>query len=371
MKKNKIKYGWIEITNQCNLRCRYCYTSSTNNVGEELRFGELKKILRDFKTFGVKIAVISGGEPTLRKDLNKILEYGAKDMGLKMVLVTNGTMLKAETIEVLSLYKIPVQLSLDSVDSDVYKKARGADLLSRVTDNIDLLLKNNIEVALAGTLTQISMDSMDGLIDFALDKGIQNIHIGEMVPGGRGSINKEIFSNSIYPIYKKLYDYQKKHFLFLSIDIIEKFLFPLILNEKKRYYCNAMGGKTVEVGYDGHLYFCGYMRESNYLLELSVRKAGLLSAHALLKDRLKQFHICANELAGCKDCKHMSVCAGGCRAAAYYYSGSISGKNPYCEATKKIIDRMDRDLRTGKLDEYKRFLVNRSSNGESLVRKIF
>lgn len=354
-KESKV-YGWLEITNRCNLKCPYCYADSTVVKKEELSIGKIKELFRDFKKLGAEIVMISGGEPSLRNDLSEILESGVKE-GLKIILVTNGTALNPAIIKTLAKNNISVQLSIDSVDADVYAESRGVKLLPKVLKNINSLLKNGVEIYLASTLTRTTRKSLKGLIGFALEKGIQNIHIGEIIPEGRSQRNKKIFIKSPYAIYKELYRLQKENFLFLSIDLIENFVYPLVFASKRRFYCNAMERRTIEIGSDGQAYICGGMRKLMERSDLNVNRNNLDYIYKELKKSYNNFSLPLDRIEGCKDCEFGHICSGGCRAIAYHQKNNLGDKHPYCEDIKRIIRDIIKDLNAGKLDNYRDFLL--------------
>lgn len=361
-------YGWIEITNQCNLKCPYCYADSAIFKKIELSFDKIKEILKDLKSLGASVVMISGGEPSLRNDLVDILNFGSKKLGFKIILVSNGTALSPEIIKTLSENNVAIQLSIDSVNPKIYEQSRGVKLLPKIIKNIDLLLKSGVEIYLASTLTKTTRKSMRELIEFALEKGIQNVHIGEIIPEGRSRNNQEIFIKSAYSIYKELYKIQKENFLFISIDLIENFIYPIFFENKRKFYCNAMEGKTLEVGSDGQVYFCGGIRNLMENNDFNLNKNNLIDVHEGLKRTHKNFKISVEEIKECKKCKYAYVCSGGCRAIAYHHGGSLISKHPYCEDIKRIIGDIINDLKNGKLDDYKDFLLK---NGGMKNKKIF
>lgn len=78
----------IKITQRCNLHCKHCTWS--NKIIKDLSFAEWKSIIDDLYQKGVTTIVIEGGEPTLYRDIEKVMEY-MKFKGLFMIFITNGT----------------------------------------------------------------------------------------------------------------------------------------------------------------------------------------------------------------------------------------------------------------------------------------
>lgn len=93
LKKNyqkNVVLGNIDLTNRCNMNCSYCFANANDYKSEEPTFAEVKKMLTKLKQNGAKAVQFTGGEPTLRKDLAKIIEL-ANDSGFSHVqLATNG-----------------------------------------------------------------------------------------------------------------------------------------------------------------------------------------------------------------------------------------------------------------------------------------
>lgn len=65
-----IKFNaYVDITNNCNLRCRHCYHKNSLNHGEEVPLPEWKKRFEQYRRQGIRHIVLTGGEPTLRMDV--------------------------------------------------------------------------------------------------------------------------------------------------------------------------------------------------------------------------------------------------------------------------------------------------------------
>ncbi|NPV28125.1 MAG: radical SAM protein [Firmicutes bacterium] len=65
----------VELTNQCNLRCRHCYASAGEKLYNELSLAEVKELLGELSRLGTMEVEFSGGEPLLRPDLFEIIAY--------------------------------------------------------------------------------------------------------------------------------------------------------------------------------------------------------------------------------------------------------------------------------------------------------
>ncbi|WP_083500587.1 radical SAM protein [Thermococcus celericrescens] len=104
----------IDVTYRCNYNCPYCYVGCSPNINrEELTTKEMFSIIDELADLEVLVLCLCGGEPTLRKDLIKILNY-ANEKGITVNIVTNGSLISDNFASKLAESGIGiVQVSLD------------------------------------------------------------------------------------------------------------------------------------------------------------------------------------------------------------------------------------------------------------------
>jgi cyclic pyranopterin phosphate synthase len=105
---------------------------------ELLTFEELERLARAFVAHGVEKIRVTGGEPLVRRDLERLVELLAAIPGLDLTLTTNGSLLqqKARALKEAGLQRVTV--SLDSLDDDVFTAMNDVDYpVQRVLDGID------------------------------------------------------------------------------------------------------------------------------------------------------------------------------------------------------------------------------------------
>src|SRR3954469_9532819 len=119
----------ISVTDRCNFRCTYCMPKEVFGRDFQflpssalLSFEEIKRLSRIFIEHGIKKIRLTGGEPLVRRDLEKLIAMLSPLPGLKdITLTTNGSLLakKARALRDAGLQRITV--SLDSLDNEVFK----------------------------------------------------------------------------------------------------------------------------------------------------------------------------------------------------------------------------------------------------------
>lgn len=357
--ENQDFFAWIQLTNRCNLTCTYCYTESGPGSGSsgELPLDTAKQLVADVHEAGARAVMLSGGEPALYPGLVELIDYTCGEVGLKATLVTNGTYLKPELINALSRHDCTVQVSLDAVHGQGYKEARGRHKLPAALRGIDSLLEAGLTVTLSAALTTVNQRWVTEIVNFAIDRGIQFVHFAPTYWKDGGPFQKGLFIEDLYPVLHELYELQKRHYLFVSIDLVEHLVLPVALGIKREYYCHAMAGRTVEIAADGGVYACAAQRDIPEM-KLGDVSGGRRLLPIVMENREQQRFpsIGAESIAECRTCEYRNICAGGCRAMTYHQSGSLDVKHPNCADLKRFIADIKHDLETGEIADYVEFL---------------
>jgi cyclic pyranopterin phosphate synthase len=124
----------ISVTDRCNFRCVYCMPKEVFGKdfqflprAEILTFEEIERLVRIFVGLGVRKIRLTGGEPLVRRDLERLVEKLARIGDLDLTLTTNGSLLsqKARSLADAGLRRVTV--SLDSLDDETFKRMNDAD----------------------------------------------------------------------------------------------------------------------------------------------------------------------------------------------------------------------------------------------------
>ena len=135
----------ISVTDRCNFRCTYCmpkevYGKDFQFLEREalLSFGEIHRLVRLFRDQGVEKIRITGGEPLVRRKIERLIEMLAWHDDLDLTLTTNGSLLKlkAQALKDAGLKRVTV--SLDSLDDTTFRQMNDVDFpVARVLEGID------------------------------------------------------------------------------------------------------------------------------------------------------------------------------------------------------------------------------------------
>lgn len=197
----------------CNLSCAYCY-SANGRSKMEIDKDKLQAMLDYFidrqrtKSDQLTIFVSGGGEPLVSWDkLRFAIEYGrcrAYEQGFKLdiYLMTNGTLLTPEIIDVLKQNKVDVGVSFEILP-DVQNKQRGH--FDEVSQHIKLMLEMGLPPSISSVITELNVGRMDEMVDTVLNcyRGIRHLNFDPAM------------SNTLFPDAARLdvfYEKFAKHF---------------------------------------------------------------------------------------------------------------------------------------------------------------
>jgi len=162
----------ISVTDRCNFRCVYCMPKEVFGQGyrfldrrELLTFEELERVARVAVGLGVQKLRLTGGEPLLRRDLERLVELLAA-LGVEVTLTTNASLLarKARVLADAGLDRVTV--SLDSLDDAVFRALNDVDFgVERVLEGIEAAAAAGLPVKVNAVVKRGVND--DGVVEMA------------------------------------------------------------------------------------------------------------------------------------------------------------------------------------------------------------
>lgn len=124
----------VSITDRCNFRCVYCMPKEIFGPGYKflarerlLTFEEIVRLARTFRSLGVNKLRLTGGEPLVRRDVERLVGMLAEIDGLEITLTTNGSLLARKAKALFDAGLDRVTVSLDSLDEEIFKAMNDVD----------------------------------------------------------------------------------------------------------------------------------------------------------------------------------------------------------------------------------------------------
>jgi len=137
--QRQINYLRISVTDRCNLRCIYCSVGSVPHLprSEILSYEEIGRVVRVAASMGINKVRLTGGEPLLRPNLSKLVWMLSQIEDIDDIsLTSNGTLLSKYAVELKEAGLKRVNVSLDTLREDRFKRITGRDKLGEVLSGI-------------------------------------------------------------------------------------------------------------------------------------------------------------------------------------------------------------------------------------------
>lgn len=355
-KKAKSLNLWVHTTNDCVLRCPYCYihTLGQKEYIKEHSINVLcKKLIETAKKRKLKSITLrmGGGEPLLRFRLWKPYLVELKDQlkeascELRVTFLSNLAILDEDIINFLKDNSFGIGVSLDGI-REFHNKTRffdnGKGSFNVVEKHMKQLSENNITHGVMTTVSNANLDGLETLTQFVIDN---NLHIRFSFVQGEKS--ERMDTKKLIFTLKKCYEkYDKAIEKGFSFSKLHK-LCDLHLNRPFFQTCsNGYNGAALYV--DGNIYFChrhfgtaenpyGSIFEEEDMLSIIQRKT-------LYDDN--------NVSSDCKICNLRYLCTSGCPLERE------NGKDTYCDVYKAILPIIFRLIAKERLRELKKYTLN-------------
>ncbi len=327
----------FEVTYRCNLNCIHCYEPKS---GAEMSTDDVLALIDQAADLGVPHISFGGGEPLLRKDIFRLLEY-ARDRGIAVELLSNGTLIKKNVVEkLLDCGVRAVSVSLDSADPEVHNAIRGSDCFDLVIDAIRSMVAQGLRVEVNSCFTKLNLRDFPGVVRLSKELGASVVRAVRLVSLGRAEENDSLvspdsedyhwFSDMLYDVSK---EYSDDRFIVTGDDAFLPFLYIRSRHHRMPWlpgkFMGCIAGRViVSIDPIGDVYPCGYLKYPRF-------RAGNVREETLgeiwtREDSFKELRNLTLPTGKCRGCEHLEFCRGGCRGAAYIKTGSLTAPDPYC-----------------------------------------
>jgi radical SAM protein with 4Fe4S-binding SPASM domain len=315
-----LKSVYLTLTDDCNLKCKYCYTKG--------RIRTKTSDLSQWKAYIDKVLSISkplkftftGGEPLLVPFLFDLAKY-IHERGSESLLLTNGLCIANKAIaKKISKYFTQTRISLDSIHEENSTYLRGPEVLEKVESAVSLLDKAKAEIILQATVTQINKDE-----------------VAEFAAHFKNRVNfQPLYQMGSAKDYTELTISGMEYYQALSQAGIYGFRRNI-----HNYKCNpckrcSMGIEELSIAPNGDLYPCHMLHYPEFrignLNEDDIHK--LYYESPLLED-LRNINV--DNIKQCKICEVRNFCGGGCRARIDFKTSGLKGNDPFCVFEKESI----------------------------------
>ena len=307
----------IKTTNDCNLRCKYCYNSESWQKKERLPIQTFEKLItllsKDFREICL---VWHGGEPTMLglDYFKQVVEiensaHQVNGVAIRNSLQTNGTLLDKDWIDFFKKYDFKVGLSFDGKDSDKYRQQSQKTLQS-----IKLMQEKGLKTSCMAVVADDDYDLIENYKYF-VDIGCAVEFSYVFMEGGAKDL-KGLTKEKFVDKYIEFIDYWFNDKKGVDVRLIETYI-AMAMGSYFRICSNSScHGKYLSIYPDGTLYNCGRDNMSKYpfgnVFEIN-QFSDIYQSQGfkdLVTGSIQRRNICKST------CEFFDECAGGCADCA-------------------------------------------------------
>jgi len=343
--ESSVLTAWLHVTNECNLRCDYCYLDKTAKT-MSLATGRaaVEAIFRtavQHSFSGVKLKY-AGGEALLNfRLIAELHDFGvslAQNAGLSFneTILTNGVALTKGMLATARDANIALSISLDGVGDthDTQRRfANGRGSFTHVARAIDRAIAAGVRPFLSITVTGRNAAALPQVVDFAIDRGLRfnlNFYRDNDCSAGFTDLRgeNELIIAGMRAAFAVIEEQMPPY------RIIDNLVDRSAFHAPHGHACGASHSYMV-VDHHGAIARCQMEIERPIT---SVYAADPLAEIRLYADGFQ--NLPAVEKEGCRDCTWRNWCAGGCSLLTYRMTGRNDVKSPYCNVYKALFPEM-------------------------------
>ncbi len=303
----------VNVTNRCNLGCRYCYAQD-NPVGEELPVSKLVDACLGSGEEAVCIE-FHGGEPLLRFQEIRETVYRVKRASQrhKFLIVTNGTLITDEVADFFRQSGTGVIVSLDGPENvhdrnRVYR--RGCGSYRDVMAGVDRLLQHAVDFSINSVVTADDATEIHAVYDHHVCHGLLRFKLIPVVPNARHrqAVDRTAFGRTLVELSERVAEASRAGTRVELLNCYYVLLALLFLN--RRYLCMSRpcggGAEMLTLDPQGRVFPCHKL--AGYL----DWQAGSIRGDRIVQtDAMKSFLDARNPLtAECEGCAYGVLCGG-------------------------------------------------------------
>ncbi len=337
----------IELTAQCNLRCRYCYFfNNPAAVYRDLPTEDWLRFFDELGTLGVMNVSLAGGEPFTRNDLPALLE-GVVRNRMRFSMISNGALITDEIAAFIAAtgrcdY---VQISVDGSKPETHDANRGRGSFEGAMRGIKMLKRHGVRVAVRVTITRNNVDDLENTARLLLEElALPSFGTNSAGYLGTCQINAEElllttadrqrametllrlakqYPGRIQALAGPLAEGQR----WGKMEAAHREDAPPFSNGGRLTACGCVWNK-IAVRADGAVMPCamvahevlGYIHQDR-LVDLWQKSPALNRMRSRSSIPLREFAFCA-------DCPYQPYCTGNCPGLAYALTGQIDHPSP-------------------------------------------
>jgi len=331
---------YFYLTQGCNLRCRHCWIApkyqTEATIWPSVEYELFKDIVSQGMELGLSGVKLTGGEPLIHPDIEKILDH-IHETGLRLTIETNGVKCTPRIVEKIVKNKGSfVSVSLDGADAEIHEWVRGVPgSFNAALEGVRNLVKAGLRPQIIMSVMRRNADQLEAVVRLAEMENAESVKFNLVTPTARGEqMQKSGETLSI----KELIDlgHWIENTLEPSSELRIVYSHPTAFRSLSKIFAKSNGRcgifGIIGVLGNGKYALCGIGETVPDLVFGHAEKdrlADVWNNNPVLNDIRKGL---PDDLQGiCADCLMKKMCLGSCVAMNYYRSSELFAPHWYCD----------------------------------------
>lgn len=320
-----------ELTHRCPLQCPYCSNPlELDRVNQEMTTAEWQDVMRQAADLGVLQIHLSGGEPTVRKDLEDIVEVAAK-AGLYTNLITAGVTLTRDRLKKLKDLGLDhVQLSIQDVnEANAEKISAYKNGLAKKRELGKWVREFDMPLTINAPIHRHNIENLPAIIDFAVEMGAGRLEVAHIQYYAWALKNRAALMPSRAQVYKTSEIVEEAKVRLKGILVFD-FVVPDYYAKTPKPCMGGWGRGIMNINPSGKVLPC-HAAESVPGLEFDNVKTKRLADIWLQGQAFQMYRGTSWMKEPCKGCPRAEIDFGGCRCQAMAFTGDATNTDPACK----------------------------------------
>lgn len=323
----------LELTYKCPLKCAFCSNpTELDDLSDELSTEQWKKVIHDAKAMGALQIGFSGGEPTLRKDLEELVAE-ANQLGYYTNLITSGIGLTTKRLQRLKEAGLRhIQLGMQSSEPTTTHWISGVDCFDKKIKIAKEIKRLGFPMVLNVPISKINIHLVPEIIDLAAEIGVEYLELANVQYYNWALINRD----QLMPTQEELITAEAQvnaARLRLGDKMTLFFVIPDYFEGRPKACMNGWGNIHLTVAPDGTVLPCSQARSMKHLNFPNVRKQDL----SWIWHQSNEFNLYRGDSwmkEPCRSCSEKTTDFGGCRCQAFLLTGDAANTDPACSKSE-------------------------------------
>ena len=320
-----------ELTHRCPLQCPYCSNPlELDRVNQELTTAEWQDVMRQAGELGILQIHLSGGEPTLRKDLEDIVEVAAK-AGLYTNLITAGVTLTRDRLKRLKELGLDhVQLSIQDVDdANAEKISAYKNGLAKKRELGAWVRELDMPLTINAPIHRHNIENLPNIIKFAVEMGAGRIEVANIQYYAWALKNRASLMPTRAQVIKSAEIVEEAKERLKGILVFD-FVVPDYYAKTPKPCMGGWGKGIMNITPQGRVLPC-HASEQIPGLEFDNVKDKRLADIWLNGQAFNKYRGTSWMKEPCKSCPRAEIDFGGCRCQAMAFTGDATNTDPACK----------------------------------------